>query len=81
MSKELTDPKDKQWGYWHVRATVKTVKVRIVSWICPYCKTQNETKLWPGKHRCEYRGVEVRCGKCHGTKRRAVTADNWTVDR
>jgi Zn finger protein HypA/HybF involved in hydrogenase expression len=83
MAREQTNPKDKHWHNYHAVATPTTETVIVYKWSCPDCKTVNNTRVNPqserSKWRC-YRGVEARCGKCHGNTIRLTDSKGLTFD-
>jgi len=83
MAREKTNPKDPNWKHWHALATKSTITFHIYTWSCPDCKTVNKTRIDPSDEairlRC-WRGVEARCGHCHGTKKLLVDSKGWTFD-
>lgn len=82
MAREKTNPRDAHWKHWHVLATDTTATIHIYTWTCPDCNTVNHTKVDPNDdhRRFCYRGVEARCGHCHGNKRRLTDKTGWTFD-
>jgi phage FluMu protein Com len=82
MGKEKTNPRDPNWKHWHVVATETTTTLHVYTWTCPDCKIVNRTKVDQNddRRRCSFRGVEARCGHCHGTKRRLTDKAGWTFD-
>jgi hypothetical protein len=83
MAKEKTNLKDPAWQRWHALATKSTVTLHIYTWTCPDCKTMNKTRIDPSDEATRfryYRGVEARCGHCHGNKKRLVDSKGWTFD-
>lgn len=82
MAREKTNPKDPNWKYWHAFAIHTTETVHVYTWTCPDCTTVNRTRinLEAERNRFCYRGVEARCGKCHGNVIRLTDASGLTFD-
>ena len=83
MAREQSNPKDPNWKHYHARATLSLETIHAYTWTCQGCKTVNTTRINPSdprsKLRC-YRGVEARCGHCHGNIIRLTDSTGLTWD-
>jgi len=83
MAREQTDPTQKYWSNYNAIAMHTTKSVHVYVWTCHDCKTVNTTTIDTtnprSKIRC-YRGVEARCGHCHGNTVRLCDSKGLTWD-
>lgn len=82
MAREHTNPKDPNWNRWHCFATHTTETIHVYTWTCPDCGTVNNTRVntEADTRRFSFRGLEARCGHCHGNSRRLTDKAGWTFD-
>jgi hypothetical protein len=83
MAREQTYPKDEHWNHFYTTAQSSTKFFVIYTWTCPNCGAPNTTIIdtSSAKDRCRcYRGVEARCGRCHGNVLRLTDERGLTLD-
>jgi len=83
VAREQTNPKDPHWSHYHALAKTSSRTILCYEWLCPDCRTTNTTSIDPSsnrdKRRC-FRGLEARCGKCHGNVHRLTDKKGLTID-
>lgn len=85
MAREQTDRADPYWARRYAVATHAAESAHTYTWTCPRCRTVNRTRLvidnyhGRGARRC-FRGVEARCGHCHGPILRLTDVKGLTYD-